>query len=103
MKNEEAGEQAGPTQSRAVATIGESVTTKCIVVNGRSHVHTGDSINTRDLVRLAFPDAERIERYALTVAYDGGPREAHAGLLGGNASTPVIEGQKFSVSLTDKS
>ena len=40
---------------------------------------------------------------ALTVAYEGGPLVAESGLMTGRTTTPVAEGQSFSVALTDKS
>ncbi len=104
MKNEEEGTTSREAAQQSTTTVvGEHPEPRSIVVNGRSHVHAGDRISTHDLVRFAFPGADRLERSALTVAYDGGPLQAHSGLLAVNASTPITEGQSFSVSLTDKS
>lgn len=78
-------------------------TVRTIMVNGRSHLFAGDEIGTKDLARLAFPEQEGRSYAALTVAYEGGPLVAESGLMTGRTTTPVAEGQSFSVSLTDKS
>jgi hypothetical protein len=80
-----------------------SAAVRTIVVNGRSHLFAGDEIGTRELARLAFPEQDGRSYAALTVAYEGGPLVAESGLMTGRTTTPVAEGQSFSVSLTDKS
>jgi hypothetical protein len=100
---------AAPPPSTSTALARASTATvrtsavRTIVVNGRSHLFTGDEIGTKDLARLAFPEQEGRSYAALTVAYEGGPLVAESGLMTGRTMTPVAEGQSFSVSLTDKS
>lgn len=99
MKDEETGGGMQLPQTVAARTT----VSRNIVVNGRTHLHSGDAITTRELARLAYPEDAGRSRSALTVAYEGGPLDAQSGLMAANASTPVTEGQRFSVSLTDKS
>lgn len=93
-----AGDASPPTTA-----LVRSAAVRTIVVNGRSHLFAGDEIGTKELARLAFPEQEGRSYAALTVAYEGGPLVAESGLMTGRTTTPVAEGQSFSVSLTDKS
>jgi hypothetical protein len=98
--NDTANDDKGP--SRALALRSTEDTTKTILVNGREHPYAGDQIGRTELVRLAFPDLSGTNG-AVTVAYDHGPLDAPTGLLGGDRTTRVLQGQTFSVSCTDKS
>lgn len=96
-----AEEGAAPGRSLMVDNTGPA--TRNIVVNGRQHRFAGDEIGRDDLARLAFPGIDGGRGSALTVAYDRGAVEAPSGLLAAGRTTRVLDGQTFSVSLTDKS
>lgn len=102
MNDTDTIDHAGDTSPPATALV-RSAAVRSIVVNGRSHLFAGDEIGTKDLARLAFPEQQGRSYAALTVAYEGGPLVAESGLMTGRTTTPVAEGQSFSVSLTDKS
>lgn len=87
----------------AVTVASTKSVEKTIVVNGREHRFAGSDIGRAELVRLAFPAMVGPVGSALTVAYDNGPANAPAGLLTAGRTTRVLDGQSFSVSLTDKS
>lgn len=88
---------------RALTVVTTRSVEKTIIVNGRKHRFAGPEIDRATLVRLAFPSMVGPTNSALTVAYDNGPANAPAGLLTANRTTRVLDGQSFSVSLTDKS
>lgn len=96
-------------QEKAEGSLGRSLTridqhqTKTIVVNGRELPFAGEEIGRNELARLAFPNIGTGGQSSLTVAYDHGAAEAPSGLLTAGRTTRVLEGQTFSVSLTDKS
>lgn len=102
MNDTETTERAGPTSPPSTA-LAKCAVVRTIVVNGRSHLFAGDEIGTKELAQLAFPEQDGRAYAALTVAYERGPLVAESGLMTGRTTTPVAEGQSFSVSLTDKS
>ncbi|NJR77507.1 hypothetical protein [Sphingomonas corticis] len=102
MNDTDTIDHAGDASPPTTALV-RSAAVRSIVVNGRSHLFAGDEIGTKDLARLAFPEQQGRSYAALTVAYEGGPLVAGSGLMTGRTTTPVAEGQSFSVSLTDKS
>lgn len=92
-----------PQPGRALTTRDEGATMKTIVVNGREHRFPGEEIGRGELALLAFPHVGAVGPSALTIAYDHGPSEAPCGLLAAGRQTRILDGQTFSVSLTDKS
>lgn len=95
--------EEGAATGRSLVVDNTGPATRTIVVNGRQHRFTGDEIGRNELARLAFPGIDTGTRGALTVAYDRGAVEAPSGLLAAGRTTRVLDGQTFSVSLTDKS
>ena len=92
----------GPSHGRSL-TVSSRAPEKIIIVNGREHRFVGEEIDRNALARLAFPGMGTGGQSALTVAYDRGAAEAPSGLLTAGRTTRVLDGQTFSVSLTDKS
>jgi len=93
----------GAASGRSLVIDSSAPTTRTIVVNGRQHRFAGEEIGRTELARLAFPGMEGKAESALTVAYDRGVAEAPSGLLATGRTTRILDGQTFSVSLTDKS
>lgn len=102
----EGSEQPGDRKGE-LATIGDrarpSSPGRTIVVNGRNCLVAADDVSHDQLVRLAYPALEREAGRSFTVTYRRGPVQAAEGILVSRQRTPIIDGEAFNVTLTDKS
>lgn len=92
----------GGTAGRELVEIGER-TVRTIVVNGREHRFADDRIGHGQLARLAFPTLEERESRSLVASFGGGPAERERGVVPFGGTVEVAEGQRFNVSVTDRS
>ena len=86
-----------------VAFEGTAAPTREVVVNGRNCLVRADDLSHAQLVKLAFPALNALERPSLTVSYRGGPHTSPDGVLAPDERTPLADGETFVVTRTNKS
>jgi hypothetical protein len=102
------------TDGRSLVTIGsvadethpqtaEAATGRSIVVNGRACTVRSDDIGFDQVVGLAFAGEEPSSARSLSVTYRRGPAVAAEGILVPTQRTPILGGETFIVTRTDKS
>lgn len=85
--------------------VGETAGSECreIVVNGRKCPVRSDDIGFDQIVRLAFGGEEAPHSRSMSVTYRRGPATAAEGILGYYQRIPLIDGEEFIATRTDKS
>ncbi|WP_307088328.1 multiubiquitin domain-containing protein [Sphingomonas faeni] len=76
---------------------------RAIVVNGRKCVVRSEDVGFDQVVRLAFGGEEPTHSRSMSVTYRRGPATAAEGILSHYQRIPLIDGEEFIVTRTDKS
>lgn len=76
---------------------------RAIVVNGRRCVVRSEDVGFDQVVRLAFGGEEPTHARSMSVTYRRGPATAAEGILSHYQRIPLIDGEEFIVTRTDKS